>query len=579
MTSVTTFSEKKLLTHSENAVTIITLTTNYDCLKLLSENIKSQNYNNIVEWVIINAENKLENNFNFPIKYVNSDYCDFEGDIIVKMNDDDFHFSSYISYCVDKLKNSNKLVAIANANYVHDIIIKKTYKIITEPKIMAFKKISFENSKKDLSLLLSVLENLKTSDSELLSCDHLMIKIINYNSNFKLFTVGGVFAKLDNVIKLEDEIIHYFITDYFYKQYQNIFIKEGELDYDIVYYSGGFGIVWDPSDKKLGGSEQAIVNLSENWIKQNKSVVVYGNFSSEVNYNGVEYKLWYNFPFEKKIKNLIAWRRHGIVPLMYINYKAEKLFIDFHDNFSYTLADLDKKLLTDLFRKSYKINLKSEYHKKSFEEFLSENMNEKYNIIINGVRINEFKNNTILNDNQIIIRNPYRFCYCSSYDRGLDYILTKIWPIIHKLEPRSELHVYYGMDYIYDDKFKNYMRLLLSQDGIIDHGRQPMDMIIREKYLSTFHLYLNNSIAEIDCISIRESLVTGCIPIISTFGVFKERHGLHYNLDDNHELIAIDICNKMKDFNYIENVRNQIMNSDTIVSWEIVAKKWIEDFN
>ena len=32
------------------------------------------------------------------------------------------------------------------------------------------------------------------------------------------------------------------------------------------------------------------------------------------------------------------------------------------------------------------------------------------------------------------------------------------------------------------------MKLLLAQPGVMDHDRQPMDMIIREKYLSTFHL-------------------------------------------------------------------------------------------
>ena len=33
--------------------------------------------------------------------------------------------------------------------------------------------------------------------------------------------------------------------------------------YDIVYVAGCFSIKWNPTDKSLGGSEQAIVNLSE----------------------------------------------------------------------------------------------------------------------------------------------------------------------------------------------------------------------------------------------------------------------------------------------------------------------------
>ena len=85
----------------------------------------------------------------------------------------------------------------------------------------------------------------------------------------------------------------------------------------------------------------------------------------------------------------------------------------------------------------------------------------------------------------------------------------------------------------------------------MDHGRQSMNMIIREKYLSTFHIYLNNCIGEIDCISIKESLITGCIPIISRFGVFKERHGIQYEWnpdnDDFCSFIAKDIISKMND--------------------------------
>jgi hypothetical protein len=116
----------------------------------------------------------------------------------------------------------------------------------------------------------------------------------------------------------------------------------------------------------------------------------------------------------------------------------------------------------------------------------------------------------------------------------------------------------------------------------MDHGRQPMDMIIREKYLSTFHLYLSDSIAEIDCISIRESLITGCIPIISKFGVFSNRNGIQYNWEPTNKLlcqaIAENIIKEMNNNEYINLARNQLMESTTIVSWETVAKSWIKIF-
>jgi len=124
--------------------------------------------------------------------------------------------------------------------------------------------------------------------------------------------------------------------------------------------------------------------------------------------------------------------------------------------------------------------------------------------------------------------------------------------------------------------------MLLSQPGVMDHGRQPMEMIIREKYLSTFHIYLSDSIAEIDCISIRESLLTGCIPIISKFGVFQNRHGIQYNWDPTNKLlckaIADNIINEMNNQKYIELARKQLMESTTIISWKSVAEFWSKNF-
>ncbi len=116
----------------------------------------------------------------------------------------------------------------------------------------------------------------------------------------------------------------------------------------------------------------------------------------------------------------------------------------------------------------------------------------------------------------------------------------------------------------------------------MDHGRQSMEMVIREKYLSTFHIYLSNSVAEIDCISIRESLVTGCIPIISKYGVFAERHGLQYDWDPTNkqlgEAIANNIVKEMNNPDFIKSAREQLMKSGTIVSWKDIAQKWTEIF-
>ena len=91
---------------------------------------------------------------------------------------------------------------------------------------------------------------------------------------------------------------------------------------------------------------------------------------------------------------------------------------------------------------------------------------------------------------------------------------------------------------------------------------------------------MNNSVAEIDCISIRESLVTGCIPVLSTFGVFKERNGLQFNWDPSNDtlckMIAMDLVAKMNDNKFMISAREQLMKSETIIGWDTVAKDWLK---
>ena len=84
-------------------------------------------------------------------------------------------------------------------------------------------------------------------------------------------------------------------------------------------------------------------------------------------------------------------------------------------------------------------------------------------------------------------------------------------------------------------------KLINNTEGVYEHGRVSMEKIIEEKYKSNFHIYLTKTGAETDCISIRESLVTGCIPIISNYGVFEERDGIKFKveLEDSTSYIKI----------------------------------------
>lgn len=600
------------------SVSILTITNlnQSDLLKILIESLEKQTYNNIKEWIILDTS-KNQDDFNcakslfnsyienkkikFNIQYISvqnittigsiKNYANVKalGDIIIWASVSDYQFPSRINIIVNKLSNSEKLLTGSQNIYFYNKttnqLKKSTNNLSLVPETLAYKKEYIENhsfADSDDNYVLNFTNN-NSEPYELILPENSVINYTDPTNQLKSSLIKNVQYE-----KLEKESINYLIEPTIYEQINNLNIESNDnsndyMPYDIVYLAGANGIEWEPTDMKLGGSEQAIVNLSSEWAQSGYRVVVYGNFKQDYDSNGVYYTNWINLDTTKKIKNLIVWRTHGILLLMNFDYLADNIIVDLHDNSSYTLVHFDRNNLLKTFKQVNKFAFKSEYHLRCFEDFMGRKLSDsEYFITLNGLRIEQFSNNKILNNNKQIERNPFRFCYCSSYDRGLEHILENVWPHIYNAEPKAEFHIYYGMDYIFDQNFKSRLKMLMSQPGVMDHGRQPMEMIIREKYLSTFQLYLSNSDAEIDCISIRESLVTGCIPIISKFGVFANRHGIQYDWDPSNKVlgkaIASNIINEMNNDQFIESARKQLMSSGTIVSWKTVAETWTKIF-
>ena len=601
------YSSKKNL-----SVSLITITQNtrIDCIDILFDIIKNQTYKNIIEWVLVegsktkedadynsininNLIKKRENELNLKIKYIertksvklgelrNIGNKNCIGDITVCMDDDDYYFPDRVEHAVNKLSNSDCKIAGCSTHLMYDyslnilVQMKKFKQNHSINSAMAWKKeYLLDNSHdpdKEFAEEQSFTKNFTEQMIQLDPYSTVIVSSHNMNTFSKKTFFLGIINNLQNnaIEKIIKTPINKLMNNKILERYQDIFIVKDLEDYDIVYMCGAFSIRWDPEDQKLGGSEQAVVNLSENWVKLGKSVIVYGEVPNKI-INSVVYKHWTDFDYTKKYKNIILWRIYGINNISYFNIEADNILIDVHDNFSSQFLELLKKY----YNKCNKILLKSEYHKQCFLERINKNYNNDNLIIIpNGIRVDKF---IICPDN--IVRNPYRFCYCSCYTRGLDILLSIVWPIIYNYEPRSELHVYYGMDAIKDEQYKNKLKMLLSSPGVMDHGRQPIDLIIREKYMSNFHFYMTNTEQEIDCISIRESIVTGCIPLLSTSGVFKEREGFHFDFDNekNIRMAAIRIIDLLKNPHKVEELRNNIKTSKTIINWKDVATEWLK---
>jgi glycosyltransferase involved in cell wall biosynthesis len=580
------------------SVSIVTITQKdrFDCLKILKELIEEQTYKNILEWIIVEGSQNIEdaeiNKTNIKsletsinIKYIpydgntilgqlrNKSNDESSGDYIVCMDDDDYYPKERIDHAVKTLKLSSNLIAGNNGCMLYDYILDKQFKSEIDcnnhstNNCMAYKKAYLKNHRYDNTKKIAEETSFTNSFTEpMCQLDPKKTIIISSHDvntcNKRLLLINSILT--DGKYKETPPSI----PKKYYKLYKAFFRKEETSKYDIVYMCGGFSINWDPRDLKLGGSEQAVVHLSSEWSKQGYKVAVYGVVPLVTHLN-VDYYPYEMFPFHHEFNILILWRMFGLFTIHKFNLNAKRIFWDLHDNMLNVTGS--KELYLSYESKINYIMFKSNYHRDEFEKMLGRKLDDKISIIImNGIRIDKFQ------DVELIQRNKYRFCYCSCYTRGLENILKNVWPLIYRIEPRAELHIYYGLN-SNNENWKNMMQMLLSSPGVMDHGRQDVSMINREKHMSTFHLYLSSSQSEIDCISVRESLVAGCIPILTNFGIFKDRDGFH--LDSDKGNIGLSIINLLKiDDVDLENERLKLKQSKTIISWEDVANLWISEF-
>jgi hypothetical protein len=344
--------------------------------------------------------------------------------------------------------------------------------------------------------------------------------------------------------------------------------------FDVVVYCGHLSIEWDPESLSLGGSEQAVVHLSRHWRRSGRTVAVYGRFAfDERDVDGVSYQHWSHFRVKRDYNVLVLWRLFGMHPMLSLpSLRARVVIVDLHDN----VAEGYVSVARDMDRVTH-VAFKSRFHAHCYAVTTGAPVPEsKCAIIPNGIRVDSFSCCP-----PGVTRQRYRFCYASCYTRGVLPFLKHTWPILRALEPRAEFHMMYGKTSIKDEAFLDELNKAMDQPGVVDHGRVGIDDVVAEKHRSSLHIYFTSSLAEIDCISIRESLVAGCIPVLSAKNLFVERHGLHITLDPDdrrsYTLLAKEIL-ALANRPDLDTLREKIRQSDTIVTWEQVADAWTRMF-
>ncbi|MBD1942611.1 glycosyltransferase [Coleofasciculus sp. FACHB-712] len=340
-------------------------------------------------------------------------------------------------------------------------------------------------------------------------------------------------------------------------------------DKSIVCYAGSTPGEWTPDSLKtgIGGSEGDVIYLGREWVKLGYKVTVYNNCGAKEGiYDGVEYLNYQRFNKYDTFDTLIIWRYPWRLASQ---TKAKRIWLDLHEVLQAEQVTKDK------LKKFDKVFVCSQYHRSLVPDIAD----EKIVVITNG-----FDSSYWQWSNQK--KDPYKLIYASNYVRGLEQMLTYGWPIIKREIPEAHLEIYYGWKGKDETKlerqlWKQKMIELISQPGVTEHGRIGREELVKEKSTSAIHYYAC-TFQEIDCNSIRESAVVGCVPVTTNYAVFDEKSycvkisGNPYTKKVQED-IAYKIVELLNNLEELEKIRQQFKELVKTETWENIAKLWISN--
>ncbi len=361
------------------------------------------------------------------------------------------------------------------------------------------------------------------------------------------------------------------------------FVKTESTGKDIAYYCGETKHEWNPEmakTKGIGGSEEAVINLSKEWVKLGYNVTVFNSCGTmPMVCDGVTYKPYWHFNAQDKYDYLIAWRSPRLVDH---NINASKIFIDLHDVVS--AGEFNEKRL----KKIDKVMVKTKAHRDLFPNV----PDEKISIIPNGQDFKLFDKETK--------KNEYLLVNTSSPDRSMD-VLPKLFMKVKKRVPMARLKWAYGWE-IFDNTFSNDRKMMdwkervqkeMEVAGIENMGRLSQEECAK-LYLEGRILAYPTEFFEIDCISVKKAQACGCMPITTDFAALEESNQFGVKV---HSKKTKDDWNKPYQFHFgIEDEETQNKWVEAVVdellsplpdtakmkewarkfSWDLIADNWIK---
>lgn len=360
---------------------------------------------------------------------------------------------------------------------------------------------------------------------------------------------------------------------------------------NITFLCGDSWEKWSPKSEQtgIGGSEEAVINMSRELAKLGHDVTVYNHCDDDAGeYDGVRFVdvLDYDNP---ETDVLIGWR--STQPWKMASSK-KNWKVGYH-----WLHDVmpEDDVMQCLAMGADKIMVLSKYHRRLFPNIL----NKEIFLTQNGVNLSQF--------DQKVERVPGRLFWGSSYDRGLKELLEH-WPKIKLAVPEATLHIAYGWKTWeslakrqgdkYYEHFKNLKKdfeEMMGQDGITHLGRISHDQVAKELLEADVWSY-PTWWPEISCITAMKAQIAGALPVVIPTAAVAETVQWGYKTDRGYytglkgDVAApgdaidqwvngtIEMLQKGGS-DETEDYRNQMMEwARKKFDWATVAKDWAAEF-
>lgn len=189
---------------------------------------------------------------------------------------------------------------------------------------------------------------------------------------------NGKFTEVENLI---NNIPAYLESEQFVKSIVSKLPGKKHDDKSIVYFASFYNPhfeKWNGNALKtgIGGSESAVIYLSEEWVKMGYDVTVYCDTEEDIVINGVKYVKYWKVNFNDEFNIFISWRTPAFANFV----RTRKHFLDLHDKIIHT-----NDYTTEVISKFDKVMFKSRDHATQILQLPM----EKRVVISNGIVINE----------------------------------------------------------------------------------------------------------------------------------------------------------------------------------------------